>query len=108
MKKLLSKTSLLFILLFFSSYARTQTLPASFLKKYDSAKTDSEKGKCILYSYANNNSTLNQSLILLSYFNKQNDDVGIDYTKLIIDILQSATGDFTSSLKESFEILARF
>ena len=108
MKILLCKTCLVFIMPFFLLSAHSQTLPASFLKKYNSANTDAEKGKFILNSYLDNNSTKIQSLKQLSYFIKQNDDVGIDYTKLMIDISQNMTGDFTNSLKESFEILTRF
>jgi len=96
------------VLMTFSLYNHAQTPPASFLKKYNSAKTNREKGESVLnYIIYNIDSTRSRGLSLLSYFNKHEDHVGTDYTKLFINFTQLPTGDFSNTLKESFDILER-
>src|SRR6185295_7548781 len=103
------KIYLFLILLAFSLCNKAQGQSESLLKEYSAAKTDPEKGKAILRYVGNNNDSLrDKSLALLSYFNKQGDDVGTNYLKLLLNIQLNNTGQFTNALKESFLILERF
>jgi signal transduction histidine kinase len=103
------KTYLLSILLAFSLYDYGQTLPGPFLEKYKAAKTNREKSEMV-FDYLGNNddSTRIRSLRLLSYFNKHEDDIGADYAKIFFNLSQNRAGEFTTTLKESFDILERF
>ncbi len=98
---------LLLIVSGFGSYA--QSPPRTFLETYTSAGTGREKGEAIINYIGNNNDSLkDKSLFLLSYFEQNNDRIGKDYTHLIVSMLQNNTGDFASTLKESFDALKRF
>ncbi|HEU5166161.1 MAG TPA: hypothetical protein VFU29_11505, partial [Chitinophagaceae bacterium] len=82
--------------------------PEAFIEKYNAANTNGEKGKCIIDFIQDDTSFSGPSESLLAYFIKQNDEVGIDYMKMLINKSQSVTLEYTGGLKELFEILSRF
>jgi len=97
------------LLLLFPLMARTQEdPPQAFIKKYNDAKTDGEKGRYIIHSIQEDTGYQRTLKNFLYYFSKQNDQVGIDYVRIFVNMNQNAIGEFTNSLKDLFEILARF
>jgi signal transduction histidine kinase len=78
---------------------------------YNAAKTDSEKGQCLtayLEIIRDDSQFLKKALELNSYFKSKNDEVGEDYVQLSTSREFSRTGDFTTALNQSLEILRRF
>ena len=89
-----------------------QSLPNSFLEKYNAAKSDSAKGKCIhdyIVEGSHPDSIMNRRvLLLLAWFKDHNDPVGADYTGIHSSRILNVTGDFTTGLNQSLDILTRF
>ena len=111
MKRFIKK-SVLFLLCYWSCFAvEAQPLPDSLRSLYTNAKTDPDKGK-VLNKYLGlfNDDPLNTKKIkeLTTYFEDHNDQVGRDYVQLtgIYNISQS--GDYTTALDQSLEVLSRF
>src|SRR5205809_5724414 len=88
-----------------------QPLPDSVKILYNAAKTDAEKGKCLvsyLYLLKNDSSIFKTVFELNSYFKSKNDQVGQDYVQLMGTNNLSITGDFAIALNQSLQILSRF
>lgn len=104
----------LFILLCSAVYSSMfcQPLPDSIRIKYNSAKTDAEKGK-ILFTYfdfltTDNNNVLNKLNELNDYFNKKNDKVGQDHVQANLSFEKAIRGDYVDALEQSLKILSSF
>lgn len=98
--------------MFFFIVAFSQPLPDSIKTKYLAAKTDEQKGRCLI-TYLGNASNADsmvtvQALDLLSWFKKQGDFVGADYTALNIANVLVFKSDYSTSLKMALAILSRF
>ncbi|MFA6597473.1 MAG: SpoIIE family protein phosphatase [Ignavibacteriaceae bacterium] len=105
----------IYILIFFYSVLCSgiiaQPLPDSLKIRYDAAKTDSEKGKCLSIYMENFNgdpSGWKNILALISYFKENNDQVGEDYVQLFTTNNLAQTGEFNTALNQSLKILSRF
>ena len=90
----------------------SQPMPDSISAKYRAAKTDEQKGNYLL-NYFNmrtgtDSSITANTLSLLGWFRKQNDEVGADYTNLCLSSILRDKGDFPGSLNILFSILSRF
>jgi len=92
--------------------AKSQPLPDSIKTKYMAAKTDEQKGECLLTylkSLSVNDSITNaQTLSLLGWFASQKDEVGKDYTNLRLAGILASKGDFPAALNLLFSILPNF
>lgn len=107
MKKLI--TCLMFFSCTLNSYS--QSLPDSTKAEYYAAKTDKEKGQWLLDYFrqqANNTKTKTDILSLKSWFEKQHDDVGTNYTILGLAGILETNGDLPGSLKVLFSVLPKF
>ena len=96
----------------FAIIAHSQPFPDSIKAKYNAAKTDEEKGRC-LDKYLGRASTADSvvtvhALDLLSWFKKQNDIVGADYTELFIANVLAFKSDYSTSLNMALSVLSRF
>lgn len=88
-----------------------QPLPDTTKAKYYFAKTDKEKGNCLLdyfKSQVNDTKTKTNILLLKSWFDKQNDNVGKNYTNLGLAMMLEKNGDFPGSLNLLFLALPQF
>jgi len=102
---------LLFILLLFTG-VESQSLPDSIKTKYLAAKTDEQKGQCLV-TYLNtlvltDSITSVNILALLDWFGKQHDEVGKDYTNIRLSYILTTKGDFPAALNLLFPVLSRF
>ncbi len=101
---------LVFLTLFIG--ANSQPLPDSIKTRYRSAKTNEQKGECLTSYFATqlttDSSTAGNTLALLDWFGKQNDQAGKDYTNLKLSGILTAKGDFPASLNLLFSVLSRF
>ena len=78
---------------------------------YNSAKTGSEKGKCLypyLVSIKEDGAYFNKLLELTNYFKNKNDQPGQDYVELSVARQLSETGDFVTGLNKSLLLLSNF
>ena len=108
MKKIIS------CLLFFCCAAITysQPLPDSIKAKYNTAKTYEEKGR-LFYNYfirpsAADSNSIKKATTLLTWFKKQQDDVGADYIELYLAAVFSFKGDYSTTLTMALPLLSRF
>ena len=103
---------IIFILSIFCSVsiAYSQPLPDSVKVKYQQAKTDKEKGKCLQDYFKYQTLTVAKANILelKSWFEKQNDDAGKNYTSLGLAGILEKNGDFPGSLNLLFSVLPQF
>lgn len=103
---------IIFILSIFCSVsiAYSQPLPDSVKVKYQQAKTDKEKGKCLQDYFKYQTLTVAKANILelKSWFEKQNDDAGKSYTNLGLAMILQKNGDFPGSLNQLFFALPKF
>ncbi len=106
--------NLLFILLCCAAYSSAvcQPLPDSIKIKYNSAKSDAEKGK-ILFSYfdfltTDNNIVLNKLNELNDYFIKMNDNVGQDHVQANLSFEKAIRGDYVDALEQSLKVFSSF
>ena len=98
-------------LFFFNQIVHSQPLPDSTKAKYSAAKTDKEKGKCLLdyfYYQPLKDTTKSNVLLLKSWFQKQKDVVGENYTNLRLTQILNNNGDFPGSLNLLFSVLPQF
>ena len=105
----------IYILIFFYSVLCSgiiaQPLPDSLKIRYNAAKTDSEKGKCLsiyMDTFKGDSLGWKNILALISYFKENNDQVGEDYVQLFTTFNLSQTGQFNTALNQSLQILSRF
>ncbi len=89
-----------------------QPLPDSTKAKYSIAKNDREKGMCLIdyfkHQPLNDTATKTNILLLKSWFQKQEDATGINYTDLGLAQILEKNGDFPGSLKLLFSVLPQF
>src|ERR1700712_3248535 len=89
-------------LLFGVQVAFSQPLPDSIVAKYKAAKTEMEKGACLL-KYSKTRSltdpkTKADILLLKTWFEKQNDETGKNYTNLWLAGTLGNNGDYPAAL----------
>jgi len=92
--------------------AHSQPLPDNVKAKYNAAKTDEEKGR-LLYAYfirpsAADSNAITHAVELLTWFKKQQDEVGANYIELYLAAVFSFKGDYSTSLSMALPILSRF
>ena len=92
--------------------AYSQPLPDSILVQYQTAKTGREKGICLL-NYLKKQSLTDTAtkahiLSLKTWFEKQHDDAGKDYTNLALARMLQISGDYPAALDLSFATLPQF
>lgn len=92
--------------------AHSQPLPDSIKAKYNTARTDEEKGPwlntyLVRASTADSKATTH-ALELLAWFKKQNDEVGADYAELYFADVLNFKGDYSAGLNLALPILSRF
>jgi len=108
----MKKIIITLILFSFSIAANTQPLPDSIKEKYSAAKTDKEKGNCLMDYFKRQSLTDTKTkagiLLLKSWFEKQKDNVGINYTNIGLAMILESNGDFPGSLNLSFSVLPQF
>ncbi|MEO7486734.1 MAG: ATP-binding protein, partial [Ferruginibacter sp.] len=104
-----------YILILFSivvcSRMAAQPLPDSVKLLYNAGKTDSEKGRCLadwFIGMVNDSSVYQKIFELSNYFINKNDQLGQDYAQLFLNNQLAMTGDYTTALNQSLQILARF
>jgi signal transduction histidine kinase len=88
-----------------------QSLPDSIKVSYSKAKTDLEKVRLIMgYMNTQRSDTAFLSKVqeLISYFNSTDEQVIADHLQLVANDVLAKTGDYTSALNSSLEILNRF
>ncbi len=108
MKKIIFLLSLFCVVII----THSQPLPDNVKEKYEAIKTDEEKGR-FLDSYLGKASIANSiatahAINLLSWFKKQNDVVGTDYTALFVANVLAFKADYSTSLNIALSILSRF
>ncbi len=108
----MKKLTLCLLLFSCALNAYNQPLPDSTKVKYYAAKADKEKGKCLLDYFRgqvlNDTKTKANILLLKSWFEKQNDNTGINYTNLGLAMILEKNGDFPGSLNLLFSVLPQF
>jgi len=90
----------------------SQPFPDSIKAKYQSAKSDQQRGECLISYFkvqSLTDSTANaQTLSLLSWFASQKDELGKDYTNLRVAQILETRGDLPAALNLLFSILPNF
>jgi len=89
-----------------------QTLPESVILTYKNAKTDKDKGICLLNYFKKQSLTDTRTktdlLLLKTWFGKQNDRIGRDYTNLCLALILQKSGDYPAALDLLFSTLSQF
>ena len=92
--------------------AHGQHLPDSIKAKYLAAKTDEQKGECLVSYFKTQiltDSNANaHTLSLIGWFASQKDEVGKNYTNLRLAKILESNGDFPAALNLLFSILPHF
>ena len=87
-------------------------MPDSVLAQYQTAKSDREKGSCLLNYFKkqslSDTSTKAHILSLKTWFEKQHDDAGKDYTNLCLARILLNSGDYPGALDLLFSTLPQF
>jgi tetratricopeptide (TPR) repeat protein len=108
----MKKVLIFLIFICTSPVVKSQPLPDSLQRKYNAAKTFTEKGQIITnYVFSLKGTSPEQLKILffqLSYFTNKKDDAGIGYTKLYIGISFVKMSDYSESLKYGIDALKIF
>ena len=108
----MKKITLCLLLFSCTLNAYNQPLPDSTKAKYYAAKPDKEKGDCLMdyfkHQALNDTKTKANILLLKSWFEKQNDDAGKNYTNLGLAMILEKNGDFPGSLNLLFSVLPQF
>ena len=103
-----------FCLLLFSctAIAQGQPLPDSVSVKYKEAKSNKEKGSVLLSFFrklpVTDAQTKSDVLLLKTWFEKQHDEAGKNYTNLGLSILLTKNGDYPAALDLEFSTLPQF
>jgi tetratricopeptide (TPR) repeat protein len=108
----MKKIAFCLFLFFCAKFTNSQPLPGSVIVKYKAAKTDKEKGTTLL-GYIKKQSvtdtkTKEDILVLKTWFEKQNDEVGKNYTNLGLAYTLTKSGDYPAALDLLFSILPQF
>lgn len=108
----MKKIAFCLFLFFCAKVANSQPLPDSVFVKYKAAKTDKEKGATLLgyikKQSVTNTKTKEDVLVLKSWFEKQHDEVGKNYTSLGLAYTLTKSGDDPAALDLLFSILPHF
>ena len=108
----MKKLTFCLVLFSYALNAYNQPLPDSTKVKYYTAKADREKGNCLLEYYRHqplsDAKTKENILLLKSWFEKQNDEAGKNYTNLGLAMILEKNGDFAGSLNLLFLVLPKF
>lgn len=108
----MKKITLCILLFSCSLSGYNQPLPDSTKTIYYNSKTDKEKGNCLIdyfkHQPLNDAKTKTNILLLKSWFEKQNDPIGKNYTSLGLSIILEKNGDFPGSLNLLFLVLPQF
>ncbi len=107
------KKLLLCVTIFSTAFsAHSQPLPDSVLAQYQTAKSDREKGSCLLNYFKkqslSDTATKAHILSLKTWFEKQHDDAGKDYTNLNLARILINSGDYPAALDLLFSTLPQF
>ena len=102
----------LFLLVFSINCVFPQAMPAKTTAKYNLLKTDLEKGQ-FLDSYFGkaviaNKAKISNALELISWFKKNNDEVGSDYSQLFVANALIFKSDYSTSLNMALSVLPNF
>lgn len=93
-------------------HAYSQPLPHNTKAQYSAAKDDKEKGQCLMDYFKqqplNDTTTKTNALLLKSWFEKQKDATGKNYTNLRLAQILENNGDFPGSLNLLFMVLPQF
>lgn len=105
---------LLFCLFLFIGFrmSYSQSMSPELQVKYRTTKTDHEKGNVLFHYFSSlsdkDSNTTNNILSLLSWFRKQKDEVGLNYTNLWLSRILYVKGDYPGSLNLAFSVLPGF
>lgn len=92
--------------------ADSQPLPDSIKAQYSAAKNDNGKGQCLMdyfqHQPLSDTATKRNILLLKSWFQKEKDATGINYTDLGLAEILESNGDFPGSLNLLFSVLPQF
>ncbi len=106
------KTVILLLLFCWTIKTYSQPLPDSTKAKYSTAKTDKEKGECLMNYFKHqplkDTATKAKVLVLKSWFQQQKDMIGENYTNLRLSQILENNGDFPGSLNLLFSLLPQF
>ncbi|HEU0228017.1 MAG TPA: hypothetical protein VFQ86_09775 [Arachidicoccus soli] len=101
-----------FSFFFYVQIACSQPLDNIVITKYNTAKTDEEKGDCLLKYFRAQSLTDTKTkadiLSLKTWFSKQNDEIGKDYTNLVLATILKNSGDYPAALDLLFSTLTHF
>ena len=102
---------MLFLVICCSVSIRAQPLPDSVLTRYNSAKNQKEKGRC-LWNYfktviSNDSNEVTKAFALLSYFQIQKDETGADNTQSYIADRLNRRGDYLTGLNMALSVLTK-
>ncbi|MET0638147.1 MAG: ATP-binding protein [Chitinophagaceae bacterium] len=99
------------IMTLFIPCTAAQGLPASVLKDYGRATTDSARGRVLLRyldQLPRDSMYLTRLGLVFDYFRQQKDEVGQDYLEVQVSRQLAKTGDFINSRVKSLAALSRF
>ncbi|MET0462364.1 MAG: tetratricopeptide repeat protein [Chitinophagaceae bacterium] len=103
--------SLIIGLSLISSIAITQPLPSDVKNRFNSAGSDSAKGR-VLISYfdlkSDGHTYLDSLYVLNDYFISRKDNVAVDYTQLALCRIIARRGEYPEAISILFEALDRF
>jgi hypothetical protein len=92
--------------------AHSQPLPDSVIAKYKAAKTDKEKGTCLMNYFKKqiltDAKTKADILLLKTWFAKQNDEASKNYTNLELALILETNSDYPAALDLLFSELPQF
>lgn len=96
--------------LFTSSFS--QPLPDSIIRQYKAAVNNEAKGT-LLFNYIGkvvlkDSKDLDKALEIVTYFNRQKDETGSDYTQLSIASWLGIMGDYSTGLETGIPLLSKF
>jgi hypothetical protein len=108
----MKKLTLSLMIFLVTLVAHSQPLPDSVIVKYKAAKTEKEKGNCLLNHFKQQSlidiRTKTDILSLKTWFGKQNDLTGRDYTDLGLARVLESSGDYPAALALLFSVLPEF
>jgi tetratricopeptide (TPR) repeat protein len=108
----MKKATILLLFFFCVAIAYSQPMPGGTKTKYYAAKTNKEKGSCLLDYFKtqslNDTAAKANVLLLKSWFEKQKDATGINYTNLRLAQILENNGDYPGSLNVLFPVLQQF
>ncbi|MEP6674755.1 MAG: hypothetical protein ABJA78_06360 [Ferruginibacter sp.] len=97
----------------FAAIGYSQQMPDSLKAKYDKAKTDEDKGECLIKYLSSipmtDSNNVKNTLELSSWFKQHHDNVGADYADVLIaGLILVKKSDNAAALKICFDVLPHF